>query len=234
VTKLQVTKAEPVTRHPSSVTQKAIGLLGGTFDPIHHGHLRLAEEMGAALGLDQVRIMPAGIPPHRTRPLADTAHRRAMVELAIADNPRFRLEAIELDKSGPCFMVETLAELRSELGATIPLVLIVGADAFAGLSTWHEWPRLFSLCHFAVAQRPGYTSWQDMIPEALAGEYLARRITDSALLACRPAGYVITHAITQMDIAASRIRADIAAGHSPRYLLPDAVLNYIDNNHLYH
>ncbi len=232
--RLQVTKtdATSVTRHASRVTQP-IGLLGGTFDPIHHGHLRLAEEMGAALGLDEVRIMPTGVPPHRLRPIAGVSQRRAMVELAITGNPRFRIEAIELEKTGPCYMVDTLEALRAELGADTPIVLVVGADVFAGLSSWHEWQRLFDLCHFAVALRPGYTNWERTLPPALEREYRPRRRDQAQAMSESLAGYVITRPVTQLDISATRIRADVAAGRNPRYLLPDPVLEHIYQHQLY-
>lgn len=228
-----MTPAATVSRHSSLVTPQAIGLLGGTFDPIHYGHLRLAEEMAEALGLDAVRLMPAGTPPHRTAPVADAAHRRAMVELAIAGNPRLRLETLELAPDGPRYMVDSLAALRLDLDATAPIVLLIGADAFAGLETWRDWPRLFQLCHFAVAGRPGYAAWEDRLPRALAEAYRARRIDDPARLRDAPAGCVIRRDIAPLDISASRLRADLAAGRSVRYLLPDPVLDYIERHRLY-
>lgn len=210
-----------------------MGLLGGTFDPIHHGHLRLAEEVGAALNLAEVRIMPAGVPPHRATPVATPQQRRAMVERAIGANQRFRLETSELDKTEPCYMVETLETLRDQLGETRAIVLILGADAFAGLTTWHHWLRLFDLCHIAIALRPGYAEWQRTMPEELVHEYRKRLCVDTNLLATHVSGLVAVHTITQLDISATRIRADIAVGRSPRYLLPDAVLDYIDQQCLY-
>lgn len=231
MTKLQVTKTDSVTRHSSLVTQP-VGLLGGTFDPIHIGHLRLAEEMADVLGMDTVRILPTGTPPHRGRPHAAAADRLAMVNLAIAGNPRFRLDEHEAHKTAPCYMVDTLTELRAELGDDRPIVLFLGADAFAGLEGWHQWRRLFALCHIAVAERPGYDLTAGL-PAAL-GATLATRLTDKPDdLACAPAGRVFHHAISQLDISASHIRGLIATGRSPRYLLPDTVLNYIDQHHLY-
>jgi nicotinate-nucleotide adenylyltransferase len=213
--------------------RQAIGLLGGTFDPIHYGHLRLAEEVGETFGLDEVRVMPAGTPPHRAAPLADAKHRRAMVELAIAGNPRLRLETIELGRAGPGYMVDTLTGLRLELGTDAPIILIVGADAFAGLESWQEWRCLFDLCHFAVAHRPGYEAWEANLPNDLAREYTARRCVDCTGLKDKPAGQVARLAITPLDISASRLRADLGAGRSARYLLPDTVLDYIDRHRLY-
>lgn len=220
---------------PNSPSLQPIGLLGGTFDPIHLGHLRLAEELGEALGLDEVRLLPTGTPPHRTPPSASAADRLAMVRLAIAGNPRLRLDEHEIHKTAPCYMVDTLSELRAELGSERPLTLFLGADAFLGLATWHQWPRLFDLAHLAVAQRPGVThaGWQAAMPEALARALAERRTETAGDLHSTPAGRIFVHAITQLDIAASRIRASIQAYSSVRYLVPDRVLDYIERHRLY-
>lgn len=210
-----------------------LGLLGGTFDPIHHGHLRLAEEMATALNLAEVRIMPAGVPPHRAAPLAEATQRRAMVQLAIGANPRFSLDASELERPGPGYMVDTLKTMRDRLGDSRAIVLILGADAFSGLTTWRHWPRLFELCHFAIALRPGYADWERNLPDDLAGMYRERYSDDAQVLTESLSGRIVQRAITQLDISATRIRTDISAGRSPRYLLPDAVLDYIDQQRLY-
>lgn len=210
----------------------AFGLLGGTFDPIHHGHLRLAQEMAEAIGLDAVRFLPTGTPPHRDRPHAAAADRLAMVQLAIEGNPLFALDRHEIAKTVPCYMVDTLTELRAESGRDQAIVLFMGADAFAGLAGWHRWRDLFGLAHIAVAQRPGHRLDQAM-PAELVAECQARLAGDPAELARSPAGRVYRHTITQLDIAASHIRELLAAGHSPRYLLPEAVLDYLIRNRLY-
>jgi len=209
-----------------------IGLLGGTFDPIHHGHLRLAEEMVEALGLECVRFLPTGTPPHRAPPRAAASDRLAMVDLAIAGNPRFTLDRHEIYKTEPCYMVDTLSALRSELAANQAIVLFLGADAFAGLARWHRWRELFDLCHIAVAQRPGYDLEQAM-PAELGGEFKARLTDKPGDLSDSPSGKVFRLAIAQLAISASHIRELVAAGRSPRYLLPDAVLDHIRNHHLY-
>ncbi len=217
------------------MSARPIGLLGGTFDPVHLGHLRLAEELGEALGLAEVRFLPTGTPPHRTQPAASAADRLAMVRLAIAGNPRFVLDEHEIHKTAPCYMVDTLTELRAELGSERPLVLFVGADAFLGLATWHDWRRLFDLAHLAVAQRPGFdpAGWQAAIPAALAAELERRRCEVADGLHSSPAGRIYVHEITQLDIAARRLRALLAAGRSVRYLVPEAVLDYIERHRLY-
>lgn len=215
------------------LNQSAIGLLGGTFDPIHLGHLRLAEELGEALRLDEVRFLPAGTPPHRPRPEADAVHRLAMVRLAIAGNPRFVLDEHEIHKTTPCYMVETLAMLRSEIGSKRSLTLFLGTDAFLGLTAWHEWQRLFTLAHLAVAYRPGFDPARAAMPETLKREFAKRQSDRPADLHSRPAGRIYLRETTQLDIAASRIRTFIRNGHSIRYLVPEPVLDYIERHRLY-
>jgi nicotinate-nucleotide adenylyltransferase len=220
---------------PHAPCPRAIGLLGGTFDPIHYGHLRLAEEMGELLGLDQVRILPAGTPPHRGHPRATPQQRLEMVRRAVAGNPRFVLDDREIRKASPSYSVETLTALRAELPPGTPLILFMGADAFMGLTTWHRWQELPDLAHLAVAHRPGFTSavWEDALPEALRKLLATRRCEQAADLAERPAGLIHLQAITQLDISASQIRQRALRGKSLRYLLPDSVIAYIEEQRLY-
>ncbi|HQS99339.1 MAG: nicotinic acid mononucleotide adenylyltransferase [Hydrogenophilales bacterium 16-64-46] len=210
----------------------AIGLYGGTFDPIHLAHLRLAEELADALELAQVRFVPSGVPPHRAAPVASAPHRLAMTRFAVAGNPRFVVDAREVERAGPSYMVDTLASLRSELGDSQPLWLLLGADSFLGLPGWHDWTRLFALAHIAVAERPGASLLQsDALPDALRAEIAARRVADGS--AAGPAGTVLLRHMTPLDISATAIREALARGHSARYLLPDSVLDYIQENQLY-
>ncbi len=208
-----------------------VGLLGGTFDPIHHAHLRLAHEAQAACGLDHVRFVPSATPPHRGTPGATAEQRLAMVELAIADHPGFVADRRELDRTQPSYTIHTLESLRAEFGAARPICLLLGADAFRLLETWHRWRDLFAAAHLVVAHRPGF----DPLPDtpALVDEYRRRRIDDAAALARQSAGCLLPLAITPLDISASAIRAERMAGGSPRYLLPDSVLGYIESHHLY-
>ncbi|MFN3595032.1 MAG: nicotinate-nicotinamide nucleotide adenylyltransferase, partial [Thiobacillaceae bacterium] len=159
----------------------------------------------------------------------------AMVRLAIAGNPRLKVDEHEIHKTAPCYMVDTLTELRAELGSERSLILFLGADAFLGLTTWHDWRRLFALAHLAVAQRPGFdlAGWQATMPAALAAELAQRRCEAADGLHSRPAGRIYVQEITQLDIAARHIRARIATGRSVRYLVPDAVLDYIERHRLY-
>ena len=203
-----------------------IGILGGTFDPVHYGHLRLAEEALDALGLAQVHFIPAGLPPHRAAPQLAALNRLDMVRLAIADNPRFVLDDREIRKTAPCYSVETLLDLRAERGPDVPLYLITGADAFLGLHTWHRWRELFDLAHIAVAERPGHTLGAALTTPELARE-MAVRQCEVAALSGRAAGGIVRFDMTPLAISATRIRALLAEGKSPRYLLPDVILDYI-------
>jgi nicotinate-nucleotide adenylyltransferase len=223
------------TPHPSPFPldpSPPIGVFGGTFDPIHFGHLRLAEEMAEAIGLERVLIIPAGQPPHRGAPRTAAAHRLEMVRRAIAGNPRFVLDAREVESPRPSYTVDTLTALRAELGDQQPLWLLLGADAFLDLPTWHEWRRLFDLAHIAVAQRPGARLMQsDAMLDPLKSEVLPRQMADRP--AAGPAGSVLLRAMTPLDISATAIRELLARRGSARYLLPDAVLDYIHQQKLY-
>ncbi len=214
---------------------RPLGLFGGTFDPVHGGHLRLAEEAADSLGLAQVRWLPAGQPTARQQPRASAAHRLAMVALAIAGNPRFELDSAEVDADRPSYTVPTLERLRqqTDCGGERPLVLLVGADAFAGLVNWHRWEQILELAHIAVAHRPGFPVDHSQLPGALAAVYRQRHTPDAAALAAAPAGAIVSFAMTQLDISATKIRALLSKGASARYLLPDALLTYIQDHHLY-
>ena len=212
-----------------------IGVFGGTFDPIHYGHLRLAEELAEAAKLAEVRFMPSGTPPHRGTPAAEAQHRVAMVRLATADNPRFAVDDRETTRSGPGYTYDTLMELRQEIGQQRPLALLLGADAFLDLATWHRWRALFDLAHVIVAYRPGYPidTWQSRMPEPLAHEYATRSMQQPLAVHLAPAGGVAAVSMTGLDISATFVRNAVRAGSSPRYLLPDAVLDYIRSHGLY-
>ena len=214
-----------------------LGILGGTFDPIHFAHLRLAEEAREALGLDCVRLIPAGQPPHRGVPRSTAEDRLAMARLAIAGNPGLELDDGEVRAAQKSYTVLTLERLRAEFGPDRPLVLILGADAFEGLPTWHRWQALFGLAHLAIANRPGYAPHGRRWPQVLSPELDAacrdRHISDPAALRASPAGRVIPFDMTPLAISASLIRDLIAHRASPRYLLPDAVLDYIGQHQLY-
>lgn len=229
---------KPLPTEPGAAAHTGpVGLLGGTFDPIHFGHLRLAVEAREALGLTEVCLIPAGNPPHRGTPVSSAAHRLAMVARAIAGNPHLQVDDGEVRATGRSYTVPTLERLRERFGPTRPLVLIVGADAFNGLPTWHRWESLFELAHVAVANRPGFAPhercWPGELAPALADTCRRRLTRQAPELADSPAGRIIPFDMTPLAISASLVRDLIRAGHSPRYLVPDAVLDYIDEHHLY-
>lgn len=210
-----------------------IGLFGGTFDPVHFGHLRLAEESIGHLGLAGVRWIPAGQPPHRGRPQVTAQQRLEMVLRSTAGNARFSVDASEVQAAAPSYTVHTLERLRGELGTGQSLVLLVGADAFAGLTSWHRWRDLFALAHIAVSHRPGFPVEIASLPHELATEFADRRLPDAGGLQVAPAGGIVTFAMTQLAISATQIRKLLANGLSARYLLPDSVLDYIELHQLY-
>jgi nicotinate-nucleotide adenylyltransferase len=196
-----------------------IGVFGGTFDPIHFGHLRTAFEILQAARLAEVRFVPAGDPPHRAAPQVDAAERLAYVRAAVADQPGFIVDDRELRRGGRSYSVLTLAELRAELPAT-PLCLIVGMDAFLGLPTWHRWDELLQLAHIVVAPRPGWVA----PTTGVLGDLLAERGTDSVeALHNALAGRILIQPVTQLEISSTELRDLLAAGRDPRYLVPDSV-----------
>ncbi|MBK1692877.1 nicotinate-nucleotide adenylyltransferase [Ectothiorhodospira mobilis] len=205
-----------------------IGILGGTFDPIHFGHLRPALEVKEHLGLDEVRFIPCGTPPHRRRPVAAVAHRAAMVERAVEGQPGFRMDPRELHREGPSYTVDTLQDLRAEVGQEVPLCLMLGMDAFAGLSSWHRWQEIGSLAHIVVSHRPGSPASHDL------GDWMEdRRTHDPEHLRRAPAGRLLFMPVTQLDISATAIRSTVARGRSPQFLLPRRVAEYIEHAGLY-
>lgn len=215
-----------------------LGLFGGTFDPVHFGHLRLAEEAIGHLGLGGVRWIPAGQPPHRGTPEVTAEQRLEMVLRCTAENGHFSVDASEvnaaaLNPAAPSYTVNTLERLRAELGPEQSLVLLVGADAFAGLPTWHRWQEILALAHVAVSHRPGFPVEVASLPPALATVFNAHRLTTVNGLKDAPAGGVATFAMTQLAISATQIRKLLNNGLSARYLLPDSVLDYIQRHQLY-
>lgn len=207
-----------------------LGVFGGTFDPVHIGHLRTAVELRESLGLEAVRFMPAAQPPHRDAPGVLPEHRAAMVELAVAGVPGLSCDRRELARSGPSYSVDSLTELREELGARRGLCLIVGSDALAGLPHWHRWEALIDLCHIVCVARPG---WEWPRAEPLAGWLRARITEEPQQLSRRAAGCVFAARLRPLPVAATELRALLQSGRSARYLVPDTVLDYIECHGLY-
>lgn len=206
-----------------------LGIFGGTFDPIHFGHLRAAFEMTELLGLERVLFVPAADPPHRGTPLADAATRLAMVRAALEDEDAFELDDRELKRPGPSYTVLTLQELRREHGSR-PLVLLLGMDAFLGLPTWHRWRELLGLAHIAVAHRPG----AELPSTGELGHLLdSARAGGREEIAAVPAGRIFVHPGTQLDISSTDLREALRAGRDPRYLMPEPVRRMINATGIY-
>jgi nicotinate-nucleotide adenylyltransferase len=197
-----------------------IAILGGTFDPVHNGHLRVAWEAGEALDAE-VRLMPANVPPHRSPPIASAAQRVKLLRAALAGQARLQLDERELRRDAPSYTVETLREMRVEFGLVRPLILLLGADAFAGLPSWREWRALFGLAHIAVLTRPEHGL---DVPEELHAEIAPRRAASMRDLHESAAGKVFGLPVTPLEISASAVRALLAKGREPRWLVPDALL----------
>ncbi len=206
-----------------------LGLLGGTFDPVHFGHLRTGLEVCEALGLDELRFLPCRLPPHREQPRASAEQRAAMVRLALEGQDGLVCDERELRRAGPSYTVDTLNELRAEAGAR-PLCLVIGADALAGIATWHRWTRLIELAHLVVVHRPG---WEAEIPAQAQDVLAGRTCGDREALASRPAGCLWYQPVTPLQISASAIRAAVAAGRSIDYLVPRNVAHYIREQRIY-
>ncbi|HZI82318.1 MAG TPA: nicotinate-nucleotide adenylyltransferase [Casimicrobiaceae bacterium] len=219
-----------------SRTLRVLAILGGTFDPIHYGHLRLAADVRTALSLSEVRLIPAGIPPHRAQPVASAEHRFAMAALGCGEFPGLGADRLEIDRPGPSYTVATLEALHAEQPG-LPLAVIIGGDAFAGLAQWWHWERLFSLAHFIVVERPGAARTDASLEPPLQLHWERRLTTDTARLERTLAGSIARVAVTPQPIAASAIRAELALGDAGRErvrgLLPATVLDYIGRNHLY-
>lgn len=212
----------------------AIGLFGGTFDPVHLGHLRLATELSEAFRLDPVIFLPAGLPYHRGREAhANNEERLTMLKLATQRDARFGLDDRELRREGATYTFDTLAEIRRERGPEVPLVFLLGSDAFARIDTWHRWEELFALAHFAVAIRGGDEAWSSRGPGAFPAGVGPRVTLNLRELLCSPAGKVMTFSMTPLAISSTAIRALARDGGSVRYLTPDPVAEYIRSHRLY-
>jgi nicotinate-nucleotide adenylyltransferase len=208
---------------------KRIGIFGGTFDPVHIGHLRSALEVAEFMALDELRLVPSARPPHREAPQVSAQDRLAMVELAVAGLPPLRVDDRELKRDKPSYSIDTLESLRSELAADDQLFLLIGWDAFCGLPTWHRWSELLQHCHILVLQRPDADS---EAPETLRNLLAARSISDPLAME-GPAGQISFIWQTPLAVSATQIRTLLASGKSVRFLVPDAVLSYIHAHGLY-
>jgi nicotinate-nucleotide adenylyltransferase len=207
-----------------------IGIFGGTFDPIHIGHLRTSVELRKILGLSEIRLIPNANPPHRVQPEASAKHRLAMLQLALANEPGLVTDDRELRRQGPSYTLDTLTEIRAEIGTETPLSLCIGMDSLINLNQWHHWRELTDLAHIVAVARPG---WH--LPQS--GEVLdfihRHRATGEEPLQGQPAGKVFIKEITRLPVSATGIRQALQRAESIRYLVPDKVIDYIRQHQLY-
>lgn len=206
-----------------------VALFGGTFDPVHYGHLRCADEVRRKLGLSYLYLLPAGTPPHRDTPSASVEQRLEMLQLACLEFPQLLIDDRETRRTGPSYMVDTLREIRSSL-ENRPLLLLIGQDAANLLHTWHQWERLFDLAHIVILTRPGVPA---QYPPELAKQVRHRSCVDLRELIKTEAGNVLHLEVESIDVSATGIKRALHSGASPDSMLPVAVLEYIIKNHLY-
>ena len=199
---------------------RPLAILGGTFDPVHLGHLRVAWEAAEFLDAD-VHMMPANVPPHRPQPVAIAEQRVAILRAALQGQDRLIVDERELRREGPSYTVDTLIELRNEIGQKRAVILLVGADAFSGLASWHRWQELFDLAHIGVLTRAGHEATES---PALAAQTRDRRVRSVADLRNNASGSVIEIRVSALEISATHIRSELAAGREPRYLVPASLL----------
>ncbi len=211
-----------------------LGLFGGTFDPVHFGHLRLATELAEAFHLEQVIFIPAGLPYHRGRAAHAAAEERlTMLKLATGRNARFDVDDRELRREGPTYTYDTLVEIRKERGPDAPLVFLSGSDSFAQIDTWHRWTELFELAHFAVAIRANDENWLSKGPGAIPRQAWPRITLNLRELLGAPAGKIMTFSMTPLAISSTAVRTLAGEGASIRYLTPDPVAEYVRSHQLY-
>jgi len=210
------------------------GIFGGTFNPVHWGHVKTALEIKQTAGFDRMLLVPCGIPPHRERPEVSADSRLAMLRLAISDYPELEIDDRELSREGPSYSVDTLQALHDEMPGK-SLAMCIGADAFLGLHTWHRWQDIFELSHIVVAHRPGWSLGEkkDDLPSPLRAEMSKRYVKDIMALNSKTAGLIIELDVEAIDISSSSIREKLHKNESITGLVPDNVEQYIDKHELY-
>ncbi|MBE0469028.1 MAG: nicotinate-nucleotide adenylyltransferase [Methyloprofundus sp.] len=204
-----------------------LGIYGGTFNPVHYGHLRTAIEVSEIFALDELRLVPCSQPAHRDEPEVSAVMRVQMLQLAIQKTPQLQIDTRELERVGPSYMVDTLASIRAEIAVDRPLFLFIGTDAFNGLSRWYKWQDLFNYAHIVVMTRPTFK------PETLVKFYADKLVNDKHSLKSCASGKIYFQQVTQLDISATFIRRIFAMQRNPSFLLPEAVIEYIQAKQLY-
>jgi len=214
----------------SDTASAPVAVFGGTFDPVHYGHLRSALELVEELDLAQLRLMPSAVPPHREKPACSAEHRAAMVRLAVAGEPRLACDDRELHRAGRSYTYDSLLELREECGWERSLCMVLGCDALLELEGWHRWRELTDLAHVVVIARPGWAIPRQGVMAAWLSDH---RGAGAEALRGAAAGRVLIEELRPLDISSTEIRELLASGRSARYLMPEAVLDYIQRNKLY-
>tara|TARA_B100000686_G_scaffold347148_1_gene435229 strand:- start:4021 stop:4686 length:666 start_codon:yes stop_codon:yes gene_type:complete len=214
---------------------RLIGIFGGTFDPIHYGHLRVAEDIVRTVGLKKLYFVPAGIPRLRTAPEALPQHRVEIVRLVIQNNPNFILDEREIYRDGVSSSIDSMREFKQEFGGEVNLCFVLGIDAFIKFAEWDNWKEFFNLCHLIISTRPGYicTSINDLLPKELKEECSQRWVINADDMKNHTNGLIFISSTTMLDISATSIRKNIVTGKSVRGLVPDVAINYISDNKLY-
>ncbi len=212
---------------------QSLGIFGGTFDPVHFGHLNPVRETASALGLEQVRFVPAANPPHRSEPVANTHDRLAMIRLALKDYPEFRIDERELNRTGSSYTINTLESFRAQFGDNLPIMMLVGADVFNEFNTWHQWQQIPDLAHIIVMTRPGYPVVDASFFENPNWK-ISKNVND---LHSQPQGLVFFQDVTPINISATKIRSllekKMTADTGLSQALPPSVIEYIKLNNLY-
>ena len=208
-----------------------IGILGGTFNPIHNGHLHLAGRLQQTLGFETVRFMPAAIPALKDMPKVSAEQRADMVKLAIINHPTFEIDTRELERAGPSYTIDSLISLRKELGDKVSICWLIGSDAFAKLNTWHRWSELHNYCHFLVVNRPHseQLNWNAEV-ESLLESHETREVE---AIKNSASGKILIQEIEALDISSTQIRQHIASKEDVGNVIPSNVINYIQEYHLY-
>ncbi|MBG3130016.1 nicotinate-nucleotide adenylyltransferase [Proteus mirabilis] len=221
----------PKANHSTPLINQAIALYGGTFDPIHYGHLRPVEALSGLIGLKEVIWLPNNIPPHRPQPEASSQQRLEMVRLALEPYSSFKVDTRELEKPTPSYSIETLRDFRQEIGDKQPLAFIIGQDSLLSINTWHKWENLLDVCHLLVCARPGYqTHFGSAQMQAWLEKHQTKQQED---IHCLPAGKILLADTPLYNISATDIRARHKAGLDCHDLLPNSVENYIRQQQLY-
>lgn len=214
-------------------TYRLVGMLGGTFDPIHYGHLRTAMQIKTIFAMHEMCLVPCHKPPHRDAPVGDAQRRLQMATLAVAQSPGLSIDARELEREGPSYSIDTLTSMRQELDEQTAICMLLGMDAFLGLPSWHRWRELLSCCHIIVMTRPG---WQDRHADGyreLDALMASSRVENTQQLCRFRQGKIIVQEVAALDISATMIRDRIAQGLPVQGLTPDSVIQYIRQQGLF-